>query len=362
MRGHGGNIWRAGKMYGIEPEKILDFSASINPLGPSPMAMEALEKALPLIRHYPEPQADSLRRELASCTGVPEEFLLLGNGAAELIYALGRVLQPTRVLLPVPTFHEYAGAFKDSPLVEVVLDEKDDFKIKLALLADRLRQRDLVILCNPNNPTGQLLLLKDLREFLQRVRDAGASLLLDEAFMDFVVPQHSLLPEVGKSSGLMVLRSLTKFFALPGLRLGYLAAEPEIIDRLAKQLPPWRVNYLAQVAASASLKDVSYMEKTLQIIRCQRDFLIEGLQRIPGLRPLRSAANFILVNCSATGCRASDIQAFLGPRGILLRTCSNFQGLGNGYFRLAVRSGEENRRLLTELAEFIKGTHRRTDP
>jgi len=343
----------AEQMYGIKKESILDFSANINPLGPSPRAMEALQESLVNIKHYPEPQAASLRREIARLTGLPEEMIILGNGAAELIYALGRVIKPQRVLVPVPTFSEYAVGFADFERVEVVLRKENDFRLEPGELAQLLQPRDLMILCNPNNPTGCLVERHKLDPLVRGAGEVGAWLMVDEAFMDFVRPQQSLLPHVPANPFLVVLRSLTKFFAIPGLRLGYLAAAPEIIRDLTAVLPPWRVNVPAQVAGLASLQDEEYIERTLQLINLQRLFLTAGLAAIPGLKPLPAAANFILVDCSESGLTAAQIQSCLGPKGILIRQCDNFAGLDGNYFRVAVRCQEENGILLHHLREII---------
>lgn len=350
---HGGNIWLAERVYGVEKERILDFSANINPLGPSPRAMEALQNTLVNIKHYPEPQAESLRQEIARITSLPEEMVILGNGAAELIYALGRVMKPRRVLVPVPTFSEYAGGFAGFPLVELPLPKENNFVIEPDRLVDLLQPGDLMILCNPNNPTGQLIERDKLNPLVKRAWEVGAWLMMDEAFMDFVRPEQSLLPDLVASPHLLVLRSLTKFYALPGLRLGYLAAASEIIKGLSDALPPWRVNMPAQVAGLVSLRDRSYREKTFELINSQRSFLTVGLAAIPGLKPFSTAANFVLVDCSGTGYTAGQIQDFLGSKGILIRQCDNFAGLGRCYFRVAVRSQEENAILLHFLRQIM---------
>lgn len=346
----------AERVYGIEKERILDFSANINPLGPSPRAIKALQNSLVNIKHYPEPQAESLRQEIARLTNLPEEMIILGNGAAELIYALGRVMKPRRVLVPVPTFSEYAGGFAEFPLVEVALTRENNFAIEPDWLVELLQPGDLMVLCNPNNPTGQLIERNRLNPLVKRAREVGAWLMMDEAFMDFVLPEQSLLPELAANPSLLILRSLTKFYALPGLRLGYLAAAPEMIEKLSKALPPWRVNMLAQVAGVVSLQDRAYREKTFELINSQRSFLTAGLTAIPGLKPFPPAANFILVDCSGSGYTAGQIQDFLGPKGILIRLCDNFAGLDRGYFRVAVRCQEENAVLLHFLREIITKT------
>jgi len=356
--GHGGNVWLAQHQYKINVENIIDFSANINPLGPSPGAVKALEQQLANICHYPEPQAETLRQEIGRVTGLPEENLILGNGAAELIYALGRVLQPRRVLLPVPTFSEYAEGLAGSQLVPFNLSPENDFKLDVEQLGRLLQPGDLIIICNPNNPTGQLVQANELKSLLQRARELGAWLTVDEAFMDFVQPEQSLLANVTGNHNLLVLRSLTKFYAIPGLRLGYLAAATALIEKFTAILPPWRVNTLAQLAGLASLADRQYRERTLALLNVQRQFLTSGLARVPGLRPLISAANFILVDCSKSGCTGSELQNYLGPKGLLIRLCHNFAGLGNSYFRVAVRSEEENKLLLQHLRDFMSACGR----
>lgn len=356
MQKHGGNVWLAAQTYGLKEESILDFSANINPLGPSPLALEAIQQSLLQIRHYPEPQAEALRKELALLTGLPEEMLILGNGAAELIYALGRLLKPRRVLLPVPTFSEYADAFRGIEQVLLPLTRHNNFTLAIEVVGQQLKPGDLVILCNPNNPTGQLVAKEQVKILLDLAQTSGASFLLDEAFMDFVSPEQSLLPELPANSHLYILRSLTKFFALPGLRLGYLAASPGTIEALTAVLPPWRVNLMAQAAGVASLRDKQYCANTLAQMNRLRPLLVEGLRSIPGLRPFWPTANFILVDCRESGYTAEELQNYLGPKGILIRRCENYIGLDKYYFRVAIRSEEDNARLLLALRDLLQKT------
>lgn len=350
---HGGNVWQAEQFFGIPVHKLMDFSANINPLGPSPRAIEAVQRALEYIKFYPEPQAETLLKELAKQWSLPQDRLILGNGAAELIYALGRLLTPKRVLLPVPTFSEYAASFAASEQVPILLDRNEDFSLKPEQLYSLLEPEDLLIICNPNNPTGQLVSKDMLLVLVNQAKAKGAWVMLDEAFMDFVYPQQSLLRELSAYPNLIIVRSLTKIYALPGLRLGYLAAAPRIIDELYKNLPPWRVNVLAQVAGLASLQDQIYLSQTLALVNQQRQYLIDGFNAIPGLKALPAAANFILVDCRQAGCTAAAIRDYLAPRGILVRLCDNFQGLDKYFFRVAVRNQEQNHILLTELQQFI---------
>lgn len=350
---HGGNVWLAQKIYGLRQEQILDFSANINPLGPSPLALTAIQQALNKIKHYPEPQAASLRRVIADLMELPEELLILGNGAAELIYALARVIKPRRLLLPVPTFSEYAEGFGDVAKMYLPLNRANNFALSADKIAPLLQAGDLLIICNPNNPTGQLVEQQQLSALIKRAGQVGAGLLIDEAFMDFVRPEQSLLQEVQSYPFLFVLRSLTKFFAIPGLRLGYLVAPQQVVEQLYNVLPPWRVNLLAQVAGLASLQDKAYMDETLELIGDQKAMLYSGLAAIKGLEPLPPTANFILVDCRASGITAREFQNHLGPRGILIRLCDNFPGLDDYYFRVAIRNAKENLLLIKNLQEYI---------
>ena len=354
MQRHGGNVWLAQQTYGIMTNELIDFSANINPLGPSPRAMEALERAKAYIRHYPEPQAETLRLELASLWNLPEDMIIVGNGAAELIYALGRVLRPRRVLLPVPTFSEYAESFTEQERIAIYLKRDNYFSLQPEKLYPLLEPGDLLVICNPNNPTGQLISRVELRGLLEQAKEKATWVLLDEAFMDFVQPQQSLLEELSLYPNLIIVRSLTKIYALPGLRLGYLAAPPQMIKKLYQTLPPWRVNVLAQAAGLASLQDQAYFNQTLALVNRQKEFMRKALEAMPGLTPLPAAANFLLVDCRDSGFTAAAIKEYLAPRGILLRLCHNFEGLDEYYFRVAVRTEGENLCLLQNLQQFLR--------
>lgn len=347
---HGGDIWQAQQIFGREAGEFIDFSANINPLGPSPQAIRAICESLPLIRHYPEPQSTTLRNKLACINNIGEENLILGNGVAELIYTLGRVLKFRRILMPMPSFSEYTKGFK-GPLKSIPLEESREFVLDIAGFTQQIKANDLVIICNPNNPTGNLMTREDLLTILDYINDSESWFVVDEAFMDFVDSPQTLIGYLRGNPRLIVLRSLTKFYAIPGLRLGYLAAAPEIVNKLYEALPPWRVNSLAQVAAMAGLADYNYHIETRDLIKSQKESLFQSLKNIPGLYPYYPQANFILVRCDYN---VPDLQAYLGKNGILIRNCANFPGLGDNYFRVAVRTEEENRVLIKHLLYFMR--------
>ncbi|MBM7854332.1 threonine-phosphate decarboxylase [Desulfohalotomaculum tongense] len=350
---HGGNIWAAARRYNRKPENFIDFSANINPLGPSPLALEAMRKGISLVQHYPDPDARDLKIKLSRYLEVPGENLLLGNGGAEIIYALGRALNPRRLVLPVPTFSEYRQALPRVPVKFIPLPAGSDFALPVDQIKRIMQPGDAVFICNPNNPTGYLVSRGELLPLAQRAFETGAALVVDEAFMDFTGRKETILPDVLSCCSAAVVGSLTKFFALPGLRLGYLTAEKTLVEKVSRQLPPWRVNTLAQLAAQASLEDRSYISKTLKLISKEKEFLYQGLAGVPGLHPYPPRANFILVNCSGTGKTAKEIRDRLAEKNILIRVADNFIGLDHCYFRVAVRREKENRLLLKALNEIV---------
>ncbi|OAT86770.1 threonine-phosphate decarboxylase [Desulfotomaculum copahuensis] len=356
---HGGNLVRAAREYGLSPRDFLDFSANINPLGPSPAALQAIRDNLWQIRHYPDPDCRELKAALSRYLKVDQDCLLTGNGVAELIYLLARVLDIRRALAPAPTFSEYGLAVKCNGGVMryAVADPAGGFVPPVAELLRLLPENDALFICTPNNPTGALVERRELEQLLDAAAGCGAMVIVDEAFMDFVPEreQYSLLPRAGQHPNLILLYSLTKFFALPGLRLGALAAPPPLIRRLKEARDPWSVNALAQVAGTTGLADKEYMAATRRLVAEEQVWLRERLNALPGINVRPGAANFLLVDAGAAGCSATELVHLLGRRGVLVRDCSNFPGLRGAYIRVAVRRREENRVLVEALAAVLNG-------
>lgn len=354
---HGGNIARAARKYGLSERQITDFSASINPLGPAPGVLQALMGELWRIRHYPDPDCGELPHLLAGHLGVRKDNLLLGNGGAELIYLLPRALDIKSALVLAPTFSEYAKAVEAAGGRVEYLALSRGGKFPAAELAARLQGCDAVFLCNPNNPTGQVFSRAELGPLLDCMAGKGVNLIVDEAFMDFVAGREntSLMPMVCTYPGLVVLYSMTKFFGIPGLRLGAAVAAPEIIDRLRALKDPWSVNALAVVAGEAALKDKRLMDDTLRVVQEEREYLFAALSDIPGIEPFPSAANFLLMNISGTGLSSTELADRTGRLGILVRDCANFHGLDSNFIRVAVRTREENRALVEALRQVTVG-------
>lgn len=357
---HGGNIVRASRRYGLPAEHFVDFSANINPLGPSREAVAAIVESLGLIASYPDPDCGELRSALAAYLGVAEDLLLMGNGAAELIYLLVRVTGRRRALIPAPTFSEYGLSVltQGGQVAEVPMEEEKGFRLPVQEILDHLPEVDLLFLCNPNNPTGRLTEAATIEKILDEAAGKGVMVVVDEAFMDFVPKRDffSVMSLAGKRQNLAVLYSLTKFFGIPGLRLGAIAGPRELIGRMGAAKDPWNVNTLAQVAGLAGLKDRKHMEDTNRLVREERKYLLEGIAGITGLKPLPGAANFILVNVAGSGLTSGELTDLMGRRGILVRDCRGFSGLEGRYIRLAVKTRPENQRLLHSFEDILGGS------
>jgi threonine-phosphate decarboxylase len=353
---HGGNVFAIARALGVPPEDILDFSASINPLGPAPGVREAVAAAFDRLVHYPDSDCMELRLALAGRHGLATENLCVGNGSTELIYLLPRLVAGRRALVIAPPFSEYARALhRDGLEVGYLhLSPEDGFALHPERLRERLKDGyDLVMLANPGNPTGRLYPLPEVRTIRDLCREAGSFLVIDEAFMDFC-EAASAKRLAAADDGLLLLRSMTKFYALPGLRLGYGIGSPATIARLAGLREPWSVNTLAQAAGLASLTAPGHAEQTLTLVAGERQRLFDGISALPSLRPFPGAANYLLVEITA-GPPAGELARLLLQERILIRVCGNFTGLDERFFRVAVRLPEENDRLLAGLGEILRG-------
>ncbi|AJE02433.1 threonine-phosphate decarboxylase CobD [Geobacter pickeringii] len=354
---HGGTVFAVARSLGVPPEEILDFSASINPLGPVPGVREAVAAAFDRLVHYPDSEAAELRDALARHHGVGAEQICVANGSTELIYLVPRLAAGGRALVVAPPFSEYAKSLHRSgwEVDYLELDPAEGFALAPELLDGRLAAggHGLLFLGNPGNPTGRLLRRDEITAVMELCRRRGTFLVLDEAFIDFC-EEESAKREATAREGMVVLRSLTKFYAVPGLRLGYAIGHRSTIARLAALREPWSVNTLAQVAGIASLADEGYAERTRALVAAERERLAAGLARLPGLSPFPSAANYLLVEITA-GPAAAELCRRLAVERILVRDCSSFRGLDGRFFRVAVRSGEENDLLLEALGRALAG-------
>ncbi len=362
---HGGNVLEIASRLGRRWERILDFSASVNPLGLSKKAQKWLRDKWRILYHYPDAHSSGLINALAEFHGMDPTCFLTGGGSTEFIFSIPRVLPIRKALIVTPAFSEYEKALEinynyhdkgDVAIHYFETREEEGFELNVeGLLFALTAQYDALFLANPGNPTGIPIERESLLRILALTEKTKTWLILDEAFIDFL-EENSLKKEVTASSTLIILRSLSPFFAMPGLRVGYLIANPGIIQAFAQQQPPWNINSLAQMAAMESLKDQAYVSRTREVIEKERGFLTEGLQAIPGLIPYPSRANYLLVQIHPSlHLTAAHLRDQLIPEGILIRDCSSFQPMGPYFFRIAVRSRKENHLLLKALRKRISG-------
>jgi threonine-phosphate decarboxylase len=344
--------------HGLDPAKIIDFSVSINPLGLSPRAKKVILKDGPAAAlRYPDPRCSGLRKALAGIHRTPEACFLPGPGSTEFIHSLPRRLKLKKALLVTPAGSGYESALESGggEIHFFETREEDGFELDVEGLMLALTQGyDALYLCNPNNPTGILTERRDLLRILARTEEQKTWFILDEAFIDFV-PGESLLSEAPGSSRLVILRSLSHFHALPGLRAGYLVSNPEAVRDLSLSQEPWRVSALAQLAAAESLRDRAFVERTLEFIPRERESLVHELRGIPGFIPYPGSANYLLVQLHPSlNLTAGELAERLVPRRILIRDCRSFHHLGPYFFRMAIRTSRENQSLLKALRQIHK--------
>ena len=332
---HGGDLFRIARARGWDWREALDFSANINPLGPAPGVREAIHAALDRIVHYPAPHSESVVESLAQAWGETPARIIAGNGATELLHFFARAARPERVTLVVPGFSEFHRAFPDAAFAR--WDEMD-----------RWPTSGLLAITNPNNPTGRLA----GAAFGDWLRGTSHPVLVDESFLDFTGAPSAFDLAPGRPR-LFALRSLTKFHAMPGLRIGALVGPEEEMAALRRVREPWQVNVLAEAAVMASLRDREYAARTRCFVERERAWLVEALAGLGGLTVAPSCVNFLYARLDAD---PAPLCAFLLERKILLRNCANWIGCEQPSVRLAVRTREENTRLLDAWKEFRCGS------
>ncbi len=351
---HGGNIFTVARARGVAPDQILDFSASINPLGMSSKVRKALACSIDDLVHYPDTSHTELKQALAKYHKISPAHFTIANGSTELIYNLPAMLPGKKALLISPSFSEYVRALNQHhwETQHFILMPENNFSIDMEALARRLADGcDVLFICNPGNPSGMLYSQRVIEEIYSLCLSLGTFLVLDEAFMDFA-EESSVKQMVIHSDNAIVLRSMTKFFAIPGLRLGYSISNTTLSERLDSMGGPWSVNTLALAAGSAALQDDQHNRESLELIRQERHILFECLAQFTQLKPYPSSTNYLLIEIK-TEMSAHELKERLLAHRILIRDCGSFMGLSDRFFRIAVRTSDENRRLLECLGRIV---------
>lgn len=344
---HGGDWAGYRAKYGREP---LDFSANISPLGLPEGVRAAVMESLRLAESYPDPLCRALRAAIAKAEQVKADWILCGSGAADLIYRVVLAKRPRRALVTAPTFSEYEAALElaGCETDHYLLREEDEFELNRDFLRSITPDTDMVFLCQPNNPTGKTIPRPLLAAALERCREVGALLVVDECFCDFLDDPgaYTVKNLLEQYPNLLILKAFTKLYAMAGLRLGYcLCGDKALLDAMGRAGQPWAVSGPAQAAGAAALSETGYVRTVRRLVAEERPWLAEELARL-GFRVIPGEANYLLFFSR------KPLSEPLQKRGILLRDCGNFKGLGKGWYRTAVRNREDNARLIGALEEI----------
>lgn len=327
---------------------VIDFSSNITPIGVPKSVKTILKKNLNNIQRYPDFNSSEVISSLTKYTKLDKAYLLVGNGAIEIIYnfCFAFLSKNTKVLIPVPTFQEYETAAKLNDC-KVSYFKTINLSENLDLFLSKIPKQGCVFLCNPNNPTGKLLSKNQLLLIIKTAKKLSSIVFVDECFIEIVPDSdQSIISYVKKYNNLFVLRSLTKSFGLPGIRIGYAAASKQIIEILQKIKIPWSVNSLAQDAANTVLKNKLHLKKSNLVIKKELNYLINSLSKLDGFDCYDSSTNFILIK---TKHNSTKLQQKLLKHKILIRDCKNFRGLDNHHIRIAVKSHKDNLKLVRTL-------------
>ena len=342
-----------GGTYSVNPSLVrLDYSSSINPLGAPRKAIAAIKMDIySLAQNYPDPECRGLKKSLSHYLGIDTEWISVGNGAIEVIYwFVQTVFVKRRVVIPAPTFCEYEHASQRVG-AEVTFVPLHDLELDADQVIEKARGADAVFLCNPNNPTGTLA-TNQIMKIIESV-DSSTRILLDECFIELTdnPNANTMIEQISKFDNLVILRSLTKSFGLAGLRVGYCVCNPTLAKKLSANKIPWNVNGLAQVAGVAALLEKRYLSKARSLVKKERKFLYDNIDKLKSFRPLRSDSNYFLVHLQ--GRNSTQFRdRLLKKTGVLVRDCSTFTGMGTQYIRLAVKMHRENMLLLKALEAF----------
>lgn len=340
------NTHHGGDTYGLGD--ILDFSANIHPLGMPPTLKQQLQDAIPLCESYPDPFCRDLTRAIAQRDQVNSQHILCGNGAADLIFRLCQQIKAKRALITAPTFGEYAEALGDCHIQRHFLQEEENFDLKEDILRKITPELDIMFLCTPNNPTGRTISFQLMEEIARVCEKNQVFLVIDECFLD-LCSQGQAMTALLSNHFVILLRAFTKSYGIPGLRLGYCICHNEILmEKLRQNAQPWSVSTLAQTAGLCACDTPQWPKLGRDIIETQRPLLEKSLDQL-GARFWQSQANYILF--SLKNCH--HFRETMLEKGILIRSCRNYPGLGEGYYRIAVKKEEDNKRLQQTFQEVL---------
>lgn len=348
---HGANPRHVYEKLGMTPpEQIRDFSENCNPAGPPRAVLELWPELLPRLNAYPDPSGEPFLSKVAAYHGVAPSSVIVGNGAAELLSLIAERYRGKRAIVVHPTFSEYEATLlaKEVEVVRLVASEEEGFKLPVEAILEALPSADVLYLCTPNNPTGIMPKREDVAAILKRAGEAGCEVVLDEAFVDFIDESKSFIPELRDFPHVVIVRSMTKMYAIPGIRLGYAVAHPDGIAKLKAQVPHWNVNGMAAAIGAVCLDQEVYRDAAICHAQEEREKMTAFLKQ-HGCTVTDSETNFLAFKPGDAGKLYKDMLA----RGIVLRHSENFYGMDGRWLRVGMKSVVEMKELRTELANWF---------
>ena len=351
---HGGNIYklqREGK------KDILDYSSNINPLGVPESLKKAVSENFSVLTRYPDINYTELRESIGKYNNIESENIIAGNGATEVLFLYVKALKPKKVLIAAPTFAEYERAVKNAEceIDFFELKEEDNFILNKDKFIQKAKNYNLAVICNPNNPTGKFISKEIIFEINENLKKSGTKLFIDECFIEFISGWKEKTSALFKSENIFILRALTKFFALPGLRLGYgICFDKKIIEKINEIREPWSVNGFADLAGKVILNDIEYIKNTEKWILEERKYFTDSLKEIEENKKIKIYAtetNFILIKLLEM--TSEEFKSRMEEKNILVRNASNFKFLDNSFIRLAIKDREKNKKVIEAIREVL---------
>ncbi len=357
---HGSDLESIEKLYSIKKEDIVSFSANVNPLGISPKLKSTLSERIDAIMSYPDREYTSLRKKIADYVRTDIENVIVGNGSTELISLFIQIKHPKKALIIGPTYSEYERevSLGGGHTLYYRLEEENNFTLDLVTLEVELTEDvDLLVICNPNNPTSSAITRNDMRKILDICKQKGIFVMVDETYVEFAddVQKITSAPLTGYYNNIIILRGISKFFAAPGLRLGYaICGNADLVKEINQRKNPWTINSLAAIAGEIMFTDETYIKETRTLIAKERDRICKILASCKNVRYYTPTANFILVKILREDITSIDLFEAAIKKGLMIRDCSTFPFLNNKFIRFCFMTPELNDKLLAILLEVLK--------
>ena len=355
---HGSDIEVIAKKYDMSPDSIIPYGSNVNPMGMSPMAREALLNNVDAISSYPERDYAALREHISNYTKADPANMILGSGTSDLIRLTFETVKPERTLIVGPTYGEYARMAKlaGSEVETFMLQNLDDFELDINLFIKQLNDTiDMLILCNPNNPTSKLITRGQLDNIINACLSHDIFVMVDEAYIEFVKDTNlaTAIPFTRKYDNLIVLRSVSKFFAAPGIRFGYaITANTDFLEAAGNAKTPWNVNTFACVAG-IMFEDEHYINLTKSLIHTERNLIFSAMSTRKTIKVFKPDANFILIMLLKEDQTAGDVFDYCIKQGLMIRDCSDYEGLGNKFVRFCFLKPEQNDKMVNTILEIV---------